>query len=408
MAEQLVIRFDPSRPDRAAWMAVDAHGRAVTCPARGELADASPLAAQRRVVVLVPGADVLLARTRVPVRKQARVLQALPFALEEQVAEDLDALHFAAGPRGADDQVTAAAVSAERMDAWLADLESAGIEPQAVYADSQAIPVNPGSLTVVLEAARVYVSPPDGLPLVFEGLTLEQVLDIVDDNDEQPPHLLVYCDAHHDKHLRELWEALREAGRGLDVHLHPDGGVLPRMAAGITATPGVNLLQGPYAPRSPYRELWPHWRVAAMLLVGLGLVMIASKAVEHLRLQQAIDALDAEIDTIFTRTFGDAPVSDHRRYIRQQVGGGPDGSDRRMLEVLDTLGRVVAESDRTRITHISYRRGTMDVRLRVPDVDTLDGIRRRIVEGGLDSEILAANPVDDGVEGRLQLSRGGA
>ncbi len=408
MAEQLVIRFDPSRPDRAAWMVVDAHGRAVIDPARGELADAAPLAAQRRVVALVPGADVLLARVRVPVRSQARIQQVLPYALEEQLVEDLEALHFAAGVRNADGEVTAVAVSAERLEAWLADLESAGITPQAVYADSQAIPVNPGSLTVVLEGARAYVAPPDGVPTVFDGLTLEQVLGIVEAEADSPTHLLVYCDAHHDRHLRDYWEALRDEGRGLDVHLLGDGGVLPRMAAGITSSPGVNLLQGAYAPRSAYRELWPHWRIAAMLLVAFGLVAVTVKSVEYVRLQQAVNALDAEIETVFTRTFGDVPVSDYRRYIRQQIGGAPGESDQRMLEVLDTLGRVVADSERARVTNISYRRGVMDVRLRVPDVDTLDGIRRRIVEDGFDSEIQAANPVDDGVEGRLQLSRRGA
>src|SRR3546814_9274886 len=48
--------------------------------------------ALRRVVVLVPSADVRLATVEVPARQPAKVLQAAPFVLEEQLAEDVDTL----------------------------------------------------------------------------------------------------------------------------------------------------------------------------------------------------------------------------------------------------------------------------------------------------------------------------
>ena len=53
---------------------------------------------------------------------EARLRQALPFALEEQVAEDLNLLHFAAGRRAPNGEVPAAIVRRQDLDAWLATL----------------------------------------------------------------------------------------------------------------------------------------------------------------------------------------------------------------------------------------------------------------------------------------------
>ena len=58
-------------------------------------------AAGRRVCVLVPGTDVLLAEPEFPVKAGAKLQQVVPYALEEQLAEDIDDLHFAIGKRAA-------------------------------------------------------------------------------------------------------------------------------------------------------------------------------------------------------------------------------------------------------------------------------------------------------------------
>jgi general secretion pathway protein L len=53
------------------------------------------------------------------VRGTAKILRALPFALEEQIAEDIEALHFAAGRPAPDGSIPAAAVDREQLEGWL-------------------------------------------------------------------------------------------------------------------------------------------------------------------------------------------------------------------------------------------------------------------------------------------------
>ena len=97
MADTIVIRL-PDRPDLpASWIVVDAAGGRLSAVQSGPLSQATPLALGRRVVVLVPGIDVLFAQPELPVRGGARLMQVVPFALEEHIADEIESMHFALG-----------------------------------------------------------------------------------------------------------------------------------------------------------------------------------------------------------------------------------------------------------------------------------------------------------------------
>ena len=71
---------------------------------------AASLAAGRRVCVLVPGTDVLLANPELPAKAGTKLQQIVPYALEEQLADDIDTLHFAVGKRAQESPTTPVSV----------------------------------------------------------------------------------------------------------------------------------------------------------------------------------------------------------------------------------------------------------------------------------------------------------
>src|SRR5450755_1448661 len=93
-------------------MVVDSRGTPIEAPSSGALANAVAAAAGRHVCVLVPGTDVLLLEPEVPARAGTKLAQIVPCALEEQLADDIDDLHFAIGRRSADSLRTQVAVVA--------------------------------------------------------------------------------------------------------------------------------------------------------------------------------------------------------------------------------------------------------------------------------------------------------
>lgn len=407
MSEHLVIRLRPGIDEAASWLVITAQGRRLGEVGHGPLEQAASLAAGRRVIVLLPGTDILLCDARLPVRSTSKLLRALPFTLEEHLAEDIDGLHFAASRPSRDGSLRAAVIARETLSEWLTRLKTVGLEPDAVHADTETVPSNPGSLTLLVDGSRIYLVPPDGPPRVTDGPGVQEALALAG---ELPGgrHVLVYGDAGQEASLTSECAALREDGYEVDLHLHDDGG-LSRMALGAVAAPAINLLQGPFAVRRSHIALWGPWRAAAALLLAFALVSILGKAIEYQRLANELRALDSAIDESFRSSFGDIPVADYQLQMRQQLArlrGGGGGEE--LLLGLDALSSSLARTDgSTRILALSYRRGTLDLRVRSPDVATLDRLQRELVDAGVGrAEIQAANPVDGGVEGRLQLRIG--
>ena len=82
MPDRLLLRL--SSAGDPTWLRQAADGRAPVASTRG-WPPASALTDATEIVVLVPAEDVLLTEARVAARNRAQRLQALPFAIEDQL-----------------------------------------------------------------------------------------------------------------------------------------------------------------------------------------------------------------------------------------------------------------------------------------------------------------------------------
>ncbi|NGP54666.1 type II secretion system protein GspL [Thioalkalivibrio sp. XN8] len=413
MTETLVIRLDPADQERGSWVAVDAEGRRIGAPGAGALADAAAAAAGRRVAVLVPAEDVLLTRAELPVRGAGKILKALPFALEEQIAEDIEALHFAAG-RLQGRTVPAAAVDREQLEGWLAAVQAAGLEPQLVCSEAEGCPAAPNHLNWLLDEHRCLARSGDGIPLLVEVAAVEDALRYgpgFPGDAEQARHLSVYVTpAAMERHGAAL-EALREQVATVEIRLLPDG-VLPHLAAGIVARAPINLLQGPFAPRTQVDRLWRPWQAAAALLAVLAVVVLARQGLELMQLQREEARLDAAIAAAFQQALPGARMEDPRFQVERRLAalrGTAGAGDAGFLEAIETVGGALAGNQGLSIESVSYRSGVLDLKLVAPSVEALEAFRQAMIrDGRYAATIQQADPRGDGVEGRIQLTGEGA
>src|SRR5258707_12653400 len=163
MADWLLIRLPRTPEQPATWLTVDPRGNPSGPPQSGPLSLAAPRAVGRRICVLVPGTDVLLTEPEVPLKAGTKLHQVVPFAPEEQLADDIDDLHFAIGKRAADSSRTPVAVIRRSlMDEWLTTLKSNGLDPESMYTESDLLPQNPGQAVALPEGGGVVVPPTFG------------------------------------------------------------------------------------------------------------------------------------------------------------------------------------------------------------------------------------------------------
>lgn len=398
MSERLIIRLGDD-PAHGWWFALDSQGNRVGTPGEGPLTQAAELAERRQVIVLVPGEEVSLHSARVPTRNAQKAMQALPFALEDKLADDIDTLHFAPGRRDGD-MLETAVVRRERMDNWLDMLRQAGLAPDALLPDFMALPApDEADHWIAARDADRYLVHQSGA----RGFALSDSLLPVALRDAAPATVSLY----HAGAADLAAEPFRQRG----IEIQDAGELLTGFTRGLAGTPALNLLQGAYQPRRDQQIAWRRWRwpaVAAGLWLILGLGAWVSTYIglrlEHQRLQTQI------AETMHEAFPGSTVTADPRGQMESRLKGlKQQGGDGGFLDMFAAVGSAAAKQQGLSLQAISYRDGHLDISVNADTVQTLDALKTALNNSGRwHAEVQAANNKGDHVEGRLQVNAEGA
>ncbi|MDX9739850.1 MAG: type II secretion system protein GspL [Gammaproteobacteria bacterium] len=406
MADTMLLRRLRGAPDRYEWLpisaAVEDETRADAEP--GSLDEAAAACAGCRTVVLAPGEDMLLTAVNIPARNRQRLLQALPYALEERIAQDVEQMHFAPGVRRADGSVPVAVLERELIDRWLGELREAGIEPARMIPDVLALPYQPGDWTLAIDGgvALLRTAPQSGLAIEIDSLAALLAAALEEAGDARPERLHV----HAPQSGIADFEAL--ATMGLEVIAHPQAdSALAMMAPQATTGEAIDLLQADYTRRERLGGNWRRWRPAAITFAVLVAVNLGVLIYDQLRLSRQSAQLQADVEAIFRQTFPetqrvvDPRVQMERGLASLHRGGGESGG---FLNLMRDVSETLGSSSGVVIQRIAYQDRRLDISMHVPDLQQLDTMVRRLGEqGGVVAEIQSANAVGERVEARLQV-----
>lgn len=299
MSDTLFLRLQPAPPGGSA-----ADGLLECCvagPAGVGGAERVPLAALaaraegHRVVAFVPAADTLGVAVTMPPMSAAKLRAALPFALEDQLAGDLEDQHFALGARLADGRWPVRVIARRRLDEWLATLRGAGIEPQAIIAEADGLRDKPGDMMLWLDGDEAHWRAPGQAPvslpadLLADGPTLA-----AGGTPLGALGLRVHATADDQARHAAALEAI--GGRFLQVAVQTlPQGALPWLADGFDAARAVNLLQGPYAPSRTAASGTDVWRWPLRLAAAVVALQIVGWGLELWRLHRAAAPVDSAL-----------------------------------------------------------------------------------------------------------------
>ena len=409
MADWFILRMPRSADAAASWLIADAEGRPLAPVQSGSLEEAGGASAGRRVAVLVSAAEVLNLEVELPVRAGARAAQLVPFALEEQLATDIETQHFAIAPGAADGRTAVAVVARSLLDDWLARLAAAGIAPELLCTDAALMPHVAGHAVALLEGdtlsfsdgeddARLTLSaPPGGFA---SALTIAF-------GEELPATQLLFHASPPDWQRRSAEvEAARPSLAGLKVQLLGSG-ALPWLAAQLPAARPINLLQGAYLRRTSLGAGWARWRVAAALAAALLLLHAGSQLYSLWHLGRSERELDAAIASLAGPLVPAGTESVRRvlepRLLESQAQGGRSG----LLAALQVLAQAMSGVPGARIHALDFRDGALQLRVRAGDAQSLDRINQSLRAAGWQAQLTSGGADGDAYEGSIQL-RGGS
>ena len=391
------------------WLVRDDHGETSEGRANaGELAEMAaglpPWASDpANVTAFVPAAETLAVTCEVPGRNTAQLRRAAPYAVEEFITEDIEAMHVACGTlaRGAPVRCLVAARAA--MRGWLDWLGAAGLEPGVLTADAAALPGEQDAATVLIEddhallraGGEIAAVDADNLPAA-----LESVRQTMGDDGTTPPLRVLGAGA-----TPELFADAR-----FDVQHTPlAGSVLATLAEGMDGATGgaapINLLQGDFAAKRAAADVWSQWRGAAALAAVAAALVLASTLAEGVWAGYKAEALRADARGLYGEVFGtDRVPAQPARVMRARLGQAPvEGPGFHRL--LGALGNALEGGGSAELRSVSFSvRNGLVAELLVADYDTVERLQRDLTGRGLVAEIGSSEQREGRVRASLRIA----
>lgn len=399
MSQTLLFRFQDS--DRFQWQGADGRGRAAAPAGEGPAAQLAALAAGRRLVLAAPGAAVTLTQTRAPGRNRTTWLKALPYALEDHLAEDVDELHFAVG-RTRGDQVPVAILRRDTLDGWLRRAAAAGLAPVAVVPDTLLLPLEDGAWSLLAGPGEVLVrtGPHSGFACDRDTLGLLLALALEAAGEDRPTAL-------------RIWGDLPAQGLPPDLEIRPQPSAEPLalLAAGYRPADTLNLLQGGYSRRAHLGRWLRPWRAAAVLAALWLASQLGALAVEYLRLGREETQLRLAMEQLYRDTVpGTQRVVNPRvqlanrlRELSRATQGGPAAG---FLDLLYQGGQTLNAFQGVTLKGLRYRDSQLDLDLEGNSLEVLDTFKQRLTEQpGLEA-LMRTSKRDDRIESQVTLRKG--
>ena len=410
MPEQLILHLPEAEDGTFEYSVLDIHGQPTSHGRAGPEALRGPLTG-RRCLALVPGTDVLLTRVHLPTRNSARIARALPYALEEQLASDIDELHFATGRPGRDGAIPAAVVALSTMDEWQEALGKLGIEPDAMIPENGALPLDPDHWQILADdryallslGSGGYVLEPDLAPLTLEAALA--------DSEQLPGRVTISAPDALCTSLQATLASLGERAAETEAAVEPTTvSLLQQLAPRLVPRLAVDLLQGPYTRRRRWGWAWQPLRPAAALLALWLVAQLGLVLTDIHTLERQADELRHATEQVYRETFPDSRVVNPAAQMRQQLNAvrGQSAPVQRPPTHLLAQAAPALAVEGLSVRSLRLRDGTLEVEVETTSIDQLEQTRTTIGgQDGIAVELRSATSRDGRVEGRLMIREAG-
>lgn len=410
------------------WVLQDEHEALVASGEAGIeniASEAQEFAEQFSVVVIVPAESVLLSSVEIPSTQLRQIRQALPFMVEELIADDIDNVHTAipAQFRERLPYIDSAIVEHKQLVDWLDLLHTHALSPSAILIDVLCLPFELNGWTLLVDGERLLIRNElnyglavqlDDAELMLQGLYAQQEASRQQSPLENAiaPQIQILASLSEEADCAaatSLAEQVKEICPDYTVKpLHYQEPVQQLLCYNWykQQQEGINLLQGGYAVVRRKQEDRSGWGQLAMVAsIGVLLFLVLTVAAGWYFNSQAAQLEDKSI-ALYRELFpNERRVVNPRRqmdnHLRQQ-GSVTGGSF--LVLLAETAKQMQSDPDNSvavRQIRFNNQQGDLKFELYSQSLEQLDQFKTRLATGGLQVDINSASEQAEGVLGRV-------
>lgn len=382
-----------------------------------------PNSYQYGISLLISGANVITTDVTIPSKQTRQIAQAVPYMIEDQLAQDVSQLHLIMGARQSDGELPVVAIPKLLIEHTRELFDQYHLPLDSVLPDMLCLPHRDGEWTLLFDGKHMLVKRGE-----YEGLAIEMdaapvVLASIMEHWEPKPGLLriLFCMEHLNENVKN-WIKTQVSGQIADAEFEVEYeevnssdfqlmcDQLQRTAT--TKKPSFDLLQGRYASSGRRKPSGLNWKPLAALIAMFVVMYTAFLHTQAWQMNQEAQRLDGETKTLYKKLFPrDKRIVNVQRQMEQHIKtyqrGGQGDSFMALLALAGEQIYTVNRSEKEAISprRVAYDDGQGDLRLdlMVKDFGQLESFKNKLQQASLNVETASATQDKEGVKARLKI-----
>jgi general secretion pathway protein L len=401
MSKRTIIYLHTTELQQASWIVFE-NGKVEQSAQRGHLSDIPLSVKENDITVIVPARDVVLTQATLPKLNHQRLMQALPFAIEEQLIDELDNLHFAIADTQVDGVIATAIVAKKKMDEWLALLSENSIKPTQLYSAVFTLPLTEKNWAISLEQDSCVIRKDKYAGFAAELANLSLLIELsVKESLEKPECIHVY-------NTLESSAAIDVPSAVINQVLLSEQEWLAKMTTWIDTQPAINLLQGAYRAERKSSETRKIWNLAGSLAIAWIAIAFFSNLISFFILHHEENRIDTAINVIYKKNFPDSSsIVAPRERMESKLSSLTESANKNyFLVLLAKIGNNLTKIPRLQLKNMDFRDNQLNLEVTAAKFDDLDTLVKSLTQEGLNVKQQNAGISGTEVKATLSIKRG--
>ena len=406
MSDTLLIHYNPDTPDQSVWSMVNASGELTTKLTRGSLEDAAEFTHNNKVIMLLNSNFIHLNHIQLPTKNKQKLLNAAPFALEDQLADEIENLHFVIAGTSDKTSTAVACINKDTLDNILISCSQVNIKLDAILPDALCLTADAKQWAILFFNDSVYIQQNPLLALSIDIDYYKTVFNHTLDSNETTPEKIIVFQPQDETCEQLEGEKLNETEIiNIAYNDHP----LVVFCGHYKQAMPLNLLQNDYKPISNSSIHLKRWRLAAALAFIWMITHLTNVAFQSNKLEASNQGLRTEIIQIYKEAFPkskkivNARVQMEQKLNELRSGGGENKAG--FISILSDAHQAFSTNKDVTIQSISYRNNSMDITVTSNNLKSVEQINKKLNGVTLKSEIVSSTSENNIVKGNIRIQR---
>jgi len=414
MSEYLLIHYIPGQQDDLQYWALGGDQHPSITLGHGKLEELGAIARGKSVSVLIDSHYTTLKSVSVPSKNRSKQLLAIPFAMEDSLAEDIEDTHFAlgkilAGSDDKDNRLPVIAINRELLRTTLELFAQQGIHVNHMTADAALLPCESNSWSILLDDVNAVIKCGDAELHNCEIENLQLILGALLEQTENPPESI---SCYHKADNQDVSSLFDDIDIPFTVKTYQNN-PLEIYVGSYKESLSFNILQGDFTAKRESSITWLQpWKYVAAI-AGIWVVLhLAYASILADQLEDKNIALSKKIETEFKRAIPDARKMTNmqkrvERRLKDLKSTGDADYSNGFLSILSEATPALSANKKINIKAAIYRNNYIDIDLTAASLQDVEQVKSRLLESKKIKTVLSTTVEKDKVKGRLRLEAKG-